>query len=119
MGTRAAIVLVCVAAIVSCGGKTTDSGSSGGAGSAVLTSDVPPPTCTEICDRLTSLCSGSPNEKCPSDCQVTESKYQTCPDALDRFLRCMGATRVECKPGEVVVIDCSTERVALEGCGRI
>jgi hypothetical protein len=112
---KRAIFVGSFALIVSCGGKTTGEGMGGG-GSA-LADDQPPPTCSAICDRLASLCSGSPNETCVSDCNVSKTKYMTCPHELDRFLKCMGATRVECMPGEIVVIDCSAERVALEGCG--
>jgi hypothetical protein len=104
-------------AVVSCGGKTAGDGSPGATGLTGVESQ-PAPGCSTICDRLVSLCAGSPNASCQSDCEATKTKYVMCPGELDRFLKCMGSTHVECTPGEVVVIDCSGERVDLERCGQ-
>ncbi len=104
-------------AMVACGGKTTADGSPTITG-ALPADAPPPPTCSTICDRLVTLCAGSPNASCNADCESTKAKYAKCAGELDRFLRCMGTTHVECTPGEVVVIDCSDERVALEHCGQ-
>jgi hypothetical protein len=112
---KSAIVVGCVALIVSCGGKMV--GEAAGDGGAALADDQPPPTCGAICDRLATLCAGSPNEKCVTDCTVTETKYLKCPHELDRFMKCMGVTQVKCTSDEIIVLDCSQERVALESCG--
>ena len=40
------------------------------------------------------------------------------PASSTDFLKCMGTTHVECTPGEVVIIDCSDERVSLQHCGQ-
>jgi len=106
-----------LAGVVACGGKTISDGSAGVTGATALA--APPPTCAAICNRLVSLCAESPNASCGSDCEGTKTKYAAaCAPELDAFLKCMGTTHVECTPGEVVVIDCSDERVDLEHCGQ-
>jgi hypothetical protein len=102
---------------LSCGGKTVGDDSPSAPG-GVTAADQPAPTCTVICNRLVALCSGSPNATCESDCELTNTRYAKCPTELDRFLKCMGTTHVECTPGEVVIIDCSDERVSLQHCGQ-
>src|SRR5260221_13888764 len=89
-----------LAAAISCGGKTAGYGSPGATGPTV--ESQPPPTCTAICDRLASLCAGSPNPMCQSDCEVAKTKYAACSPELDRFLKCMGTTEGKCTPGEIV-----------------
>jgi hypothetical protein len=115
MGARS-IWMAVFSLCLSCGGKMVGGGEAGTAQAGDNRGTEPPPPCDTICDRITSMCAGSPNQSCRDDCETTRTMYASCTAALDRFLVCMSTTRVACMPGEAVTIDCSDERHALEAC---
>jgi hypothetical protein len=109
-----AILGLCAA----CGGKVdgeSPNGALGDGGGEMQT----PPTCAAICDRFARLCGfASASASCVSDCESSRVQFASCKDELDSLLRCLGTTRVTCNGMEIVIIDCSDERTAVEKCRR-
>ena len=104
-------------AALSCGGKTVGDGSPGAAGATIA--DGSAATDVHCHLRSTGLALlGITERHLRERLRVYEELYAKCPRELDRFLKCMGTTHVECTPGEVVIIDCSDERVDLQHCGQ-
>ena len=100
--------------VPACGGKVMSDPSSD---EAVAVGDGPVPTCSSICRRLVDLCSSSPSAACVDSCESSLKSFASCSIELDAFLFCMGRTRVQCEPGnQVVIVDCSEERTELEMC---
>jgi hypothetical protein len=100
-----------------CGGKVA------GQDGTVIGADgghiVPPPSCGDICAHIVGSCvPGASTDGCVSDCEAGANRFAAtpCEGLLDTYLRCMITTRVECHGTDVVVIDCSDERNALDMC---
>ncbi len=77
----------------------------------------PAPGCAEVCAHIVGSCApGANTDMCRGECETSIAGFAACPHELDAYMRCMVQAHVECKPGEVTVDDCSTERSNLEWC---
>jgi hypothetical protein len=104
---------------LACGGKVDGDESQGNVNAAdgATPKQQPPPTCDTICGHFAKLCGfGSASSSCTSDCEASRTEFAACQDKLDDLFRCLATSRVTCSGTEIVIVDCSDARTALEMC---
>jgi hypothetical protein len=99
-----------------CGGRVAgyDTAGTGPDGGRI----EPVPTCGAICAHIIGGCApGAATDACVKDCEAAKARFgASCQGLLDAYLRCIVTTRVECKPMDIVILDCSDERNRLDEC---
>ena len=105
---------------VACSGKlASDADETHRDAAPVDSQGAPPPSCATICRRFAELCGfASVAASCVSDCESSQATFSSCPQERDVLWRCLGTTHVTCEGTQIVIIDCSDERNAVEKCAR-
>ena len=116
---RTSLAFVLSSAMVSaCGGRETGTGGEAGAApnlSGAASKSVP--GCGAICGHIVGACEpGASSGPCVSDCELAKKEFEICAGDLDAYFICVGGTSVECRANEIVILDCSAERMRLESC---